>query len=111
MSTLSPITNDNVNSKIEDINEAINGDIKKTEKTEKTETKFTIKTPSNEVYQQEYYKLIRLDKLLMLKKQRASNKLITIICECGTISNPNQITAHRKTNKHITLLNKSQSSK
>ena len=107
---MSTITNDNVNSKIEDINE----DIKKTEKTEKTEktkTKFTIKTPSNEEYQQEYYKLIRLDKLLMLKHQRASNKLITIICECGTISNPNQITAHRKTNKHITLLNKSQSSK
>jgi len=103
---MSTITNDNVNSKIDDINE----DIKKTEKTEKTETKFTIKTPSNEEYQQEYYKLIRLDKLLMLKQQRASNKLITIICECGTISNPNQITAHRKTNKHITLL-KSQSSK
>ena len=71
--------------------------------------KFTTKTPSNEEYQQEYYKLIRIDKLLMLKQQRASNKLISIVCECGTISNPNQISAHRKTNKHLTLLTKSQS--
>ena len=77
--------------------------------TETVKTKFTTKTPSNEEYQQEYYKLIRVDKLLMLKQRRISNKLITIICECGTISNPNQISAHRKTNKHLSLLNKSQS--
>lgn len=107
MSALPSITNDNVNSK-NDINEDINEDMKNAKT---SELKFTIKTPSNEDYQQEYYKLIREDKLLMLKKQRASNKLILITCECGTISNPNQITAHRKTNKHITLLNKAQSVK
>ena len=85
------------NKKAEDMNNA--GTVK---------NKFTTKTPSNEEYQQEYYKLIRIDKLLMLKQQRATNKLITIICECGTISNPNQINAHRKTNKHLSLLNKTQ---
>lgn len=85
------------NTKAEDMNNA--GTVK---------NKFTTKTPSNEEYQQEYYKLIRIDKLLMLKQQRATNKLITIICECGTISNPNQINAHRKTNKHLSLLNKTQ---
>lgn len=69
------------------------------------EPKFTVKTPSNEEYQQEYYKLIRCDKLMISKQKRASNKLISIVCECGTISNPNQITAHRKTNKHKSLLN------
>ncbi len=87
--------------------EEINDDSNDSNRTAKT--KFATKTPSNEEYQQEYYKLIRLDKLLMLKNQRASNKLISIICECGTISNPNQIKAHRKTNKHLSLLNKSQS--
>ena len=85
-----------------------NSNTKNNSKDEKSETKFTTKTPSNEVYQQEYYKLIRIDKLRLLKQKRLENNLISIICECGTISNPNQITAHRKTNKHITLLNKAQ---